>query len=516
MRDLIFVIYSEDDKEQAEKLYDDLAEKGVRPWMASRDLLPGQNWKHERAAALRRSKCVLVLLSSRTLDKRGYMQKEQKMALEIGDEFPEGDIFVVPVKLDDCHPKNERLAELVPVELFPDYDQGLAKILKVALLGPEEKPHRPPERPPRPRPTTGKKRAAPKFAMNAEKMVNPTQAERIERQNQIYFEGTADARAPMSPDRESIDDSEKKERPKARVRPGADGPAARILHLSDLHFGTPENAANWFSQLAEDLKGDLDCRELDALIVSGDIGSFSLPGEYEAATLFVQKIFDEFGVDPMRTVVVPGNHDLNRDISELECYVPKHRKLVEKQLREGEYIEATQGLVLVRDRDKYHLRFRHFSDFYRFVAGEPYPTDPEKQATICHVKKADLLILGLNSAWKLDHFRKKEASICPGAVSRALDLVRANPQWQRCRKIAVWHHPINSPFGDRVREAGFLERLAKAGFEIGLHGHMHKAKNELYRHAGPGGAKMEIVGAGTFGAPVKDWTPGFPLQYTIC
>ena len=138
MQDLIFVIYAEDDKEQAERLYDDLAEKGVRPWMASRDLLPGQNWKLERAAALRRSKCVLVLLSSRTLDKRGFMQKEQKMALAIGDEFAEGDIFVVPVKLDDCDPKNERLAELVPVELFPDYDEGLAKILKVALLGPEE------------------------------------------------------------------------------------------------------------------------------------------------------------------------------------------------------------------------------------------------------------------------------------------------------------------------------------------------------------------------------------------
>ena len=26
---------------------------------------------------------------------------------------------------------------------------------------------------------------------------------------------------------------------------------------------------------------------------------------------------------------------------------------------------------------------------------------------------------------------------------------------------------------------------------------------------------MEIVGAGTFGAPVKDWTPGFPLQYNL-
>jgi hypothetical protein len=48
-------------------------------------------------------------------------------------------------------------------------------------------------------------------------------------------------------------------------------PLMRILHLSDLHFGTLDNAHNWYNQLAEDLIQELDCPRLDALILSGDI-----------------------------------------------------------------------------------------------------------------------------------------------------------------------------------------------------------------------------------------------------
>jgi hypothetical protein len=53
-------------------------------------------------------------------------------------------------------------------------------------------------------------------------------------------------------------------------------PPSFVLHLSDLHFGTAENAATWYSQLAEDLQTELACSRLDALILSGDIANRSI------------------------------------------------------------------------------------------------------------------------------------------------------------------------------------------------------------------------------------------------
>jgi hypothetical protein len=38
-----------------------------------------------------------------------------------------------------------------------------------------------------------------------------------------------------------------------------------MLHLSDLHLGTMANAKNWFSQLADDLIHELNCKSVDIL-----------------------------------------------------------------------------------------------------------------------------------------------------------------------------------------------------------------------------------------------------------
>lgn len=70
-----------------------------------------------------------------------------------------------------------------------------------------------------------------------------------------------------------------------------------ILHLSDLHFGTGQDAARWHSQVADDLKRKLQCKRLDALIISGDIANFSEPEEYEAAQGFIAKLENDFGLE---------------------------------------------------------------------------------------------------------------------------------------------------------------------------------------------------------------------------
>ena len=40
--------------------------------------------------------------SSGSVKKKGYVQAVLKKALEVAEEIPEGDIFIVPVRLDAC------------------------------------------------------------------------------------------------------------------------------------------------------------------------------------------------------------------------------------------------------------------------------------------------------------------------------------------------------------------------------------------------------------------------------
>ena len=124
--------------------------------------------------------------------------------------------------------------------------------------------------------------------------------------------------------------------------------------------------------------------------------------------------------------------------------------------------------------------------------------------------------MGLNSAWKLNHEPKYGAcaSINPDALTNAIREINDNPTFKNSRlKIAVWHHPLNSPFEDRIKDHGFMEQLTQNGFRLALHGHIYKAGTQDYRYRAR--RQIDIIAAGTFGAPVREWMPGYPLQYNL-
>ncbi|NMG22116.1 HEAT repeat domain-containing protein [Brasilonema bromeliae] len=219
-----------------------------------------------------------------------------------------------------------------------------------------------------------------------------------------------------------------------------------ILHLSDLHFGTLENADLWCSQLADDLKIELDRSRLDVLILSGDIANKSTSEEYDAAKEFLDKLCQEFQLKQEQIVIVPGNHDLNWQFSE-DAYTPHRRKNYQGQLKPGRDIDGGD-YIEVRDEEKYKQRFAHFSKFYESIKHQPYPLEYDEQGILHHFKEQNILVLGLNSAWELDHHYKSRPSINSSALSKALNSIRQNQEYQNCLKIAVWHHPLDSPYED--------------------------------------------------------------------
>lgn len=289
---------------------------------------------------------------------------------------------------------------------------------------------------------------------------------------------------------------------------------SNILHLSDLHFCKKEQAQVWYNQLAEDLTKELNCNRVDALILSGDIANYSIPEEYDTARRFIDKLSKGFGLDSGRIVIVPGNHDLNWTISESAYKRRRKNKYSGSAEEDDVYFEGQY--VWVKEEEEYKKRFAHFSNFYRDVIGKEYPSEYEHQYSVSFFAETNLLVLGLNSAWRLDHHYTSRADIHPIALSYALTLIRETPVYSRALKMAVWHHPLQSDSEDRIKDSGFMEQLAKAGFRFALHGHVHKAENNLFKYdQSVEGRQIDFIGAGTFGAREKELTPAYPWQYNM-
>lgn len=284
--------------------------------------------------------------------------------------------------------------------------------------------------------------------------------------------------------------------------------AINILHLSDVHFGKEEQADNYFTQLASDLTNNLEIKQLDYLVISGDIANRSTEQEYEAAFQMVDKLVNKYELDYNRIVIVPGNHDLNWELSE-DSYEFVPQRKVPKSLPEGEYINENTG-KRIRKEEKYQERFKYFSEiFYTKIYNKPYPQDYKQQAIVHSFEEHKILFLGLNSCWEIDHHYKQRASIHPNAISTAIDEILG--KYDGWLKIAVWHHPVTG--GETMKNVEFLEQLAVNGFQIGMHGHIHEAKDENFKYDDNRG--LRIIGAGTFGAPAREQVTGIPLQYNL-
>jgi len=102
MFDNVFISYAREDASVATELFDFLDSKGYNPWLDTKSILPGQDWDNETRKALKKADYVILLLSNRSVNKRGYVQREFKLALSYLEERLESDIYLLPCKIDDC------------------------------------------------------------------------------------------------------------------------------------------------------------------------------------------------------------------------------------------------------------------------------------------------------------------------------------------------------------------------------------------------------------------------------
>ena len=88
--------------------YSDLKHNSYNVWMDFHEAKGGQNWDFEIQQAMDLAAIIVAFISNSSITKRGYLQKELRVAHEKYREKLIDDIFLIPVMLDDIE---------IPVEL---------------------------------------------------------------------------------------------------------------------------------------------------------------------------------------------------------------------------------------------------------------------------------------------------------------------------------------------------------------------------------------------------------------
>lgn len=123
----VFLCHASTDKPKVRKLYTYLREQGINAWLDEENLLPGQDWSIEIPKALEESDAIIVCLSKTSIDKEGYIQKEIRFALDKALEIPDGKIFLIPARLEECDVPR-KLSAYQWVDLFKK--KGYSKLME--------------------------------------------------------------------------------------------------------------------------------------------------------------------------------------------------------------------------------------------------------------------------------------------------------------------------------------------------------------------------------------------------
>ncbi|MBI1894354.1 MAG: metallophosphoesterase [Candidatus Rokubacteria bacterium] len=266
------------------------------------------------------------------------------------------------------------------------------------------------------------------------------------------------------------------------------------LHLSDIHFGHGSASYRWDQQLIlETLKNDLvglartGLPTPDVIFVTGDIAFSGRAEQYVAAGAWLDAVAQVVQVPPEFVFLVPGNHDIQRDVDACNRGV---RRLVERLRSDDEALD--DALADPGDRSMLRMRLSHYLDF----ASRYRASDVEKEETlardlywkvvldggVCSIR-----VVGLNTALLCADDRDK-GRLRVGSEQLAQTLLPKEDE-RTLLTIALTHHPVSWLHDERDVSEWFASRV-----HIHLHGHIHDAESE--RHQKGGGSDFLRVAAG--------------------
>jgi 3',5'-cyclic AMP phosphodiesterase CpdA len=210
------------------------------------------------------------------------------------------------------------------------------------------------------------------------------------------------------------------------------------------------------AELLEAVREDLRAQAVDHLALTGDLSNVSLEGEWRAALRWLEA----YGAPADRVTVIPGNHD---------AYVAE---VVESGAFERLFAKYQSADVAVAVEGN----------------GARYPF-VRVRGDVALVAVTSCVATGDLGAW---------GEVGAPQLAR-LEAALGHPALAGKTRVVLIHHPPVMLKGIEDRNlrdrAALAATLARAGAELVIHGHDHR--DERATLAGPGGAAIPVVGAGS-------------------
>jgi hypothetical protein len=122
----VFLCHSSDDKPTVREIYQRLDSEGwMDVWMDEKKIYPGQDWNYEIEQAVEEADVILICLTKNSVTKEGYVQRELRIILDYADYKPEGTLYIIPVRLEECEPP-KRIRRWQYADYFPESHQNTA------------------------------------------------------------------------------------------------------------------------------------------------------------------------------------------------------------------------------------------------------------------------------------------------------------------------------------------------------------------------------------------------------
>jgi hypothetical protein len=277
-----------------------------------------------------------------------------------------------------------------------------------------------------------------------------------------------------------------------------------FLHLSDIHFRNREGGSQFDldAQLRRPLLDDIKSRpaegaDYDGLLITGDIAFGGKKAEYERAKTWLEEIYVQAGVLPEHTYVVPGNHDVNREMVVPGGAIWNNHAALRK---EKDKILRQQLLQTQLTRDPACNPLASLEAYNEFAQGYECRTEKEKLAWVEIFPKplndgSILRLHGLNSA------------LNSNAGDEIANLYVAPFQTQHfCRDnsitdMVLCHHPPRW-----LLDMMEIEGVLKSYVRVALFGHEHTHRSQIVNHT-----VQLFAGAVHPAARDPDWLPTYHI-----
>ena len=243
------------------------------------------------------------------------------------------------------------------------------------------------------------------------------------------------------------------------------------LHLSDIHF----NYKNYNSELLRkdfvERIAELSKREsFTHLFLSGDI--LYRNGTPDSKTIsFLEQLIASMSLSKECVVIVPGNHDHDREVSKTMVSSLFEGKKEDQLLSTIDGIDETTIQSLLN-------AFSNYNDCISAFLGEQSHFDFSTPHVIYDCKRIN--IVQLNTAW-LDYSSDETSKRFIGSyqLQKSLDMNEALLNQPEALNIAIGHHPLEELVEEeRNRVLDLFSR-----YNIGLYfcGHLHQPAIKVFR-----------------------------------